>query len=90
MRRLRSGYYRSEVMRQNGLASWSLTCDIERIDEGAYRGWWVLHIHHGATALIDGADPVPTKALAIEAMRDALARGWHRGPLGWALNAGPL
>ena len=86
MTRLRAGYYRSQTIHDHGLARWSLTCDIVQISEGVFRGWWSLTISHGATILIDGSDPKPTKREAVEAMEDALHRGWvHRGAMGWCL-----
>lgn len=87
MTRLRSGFYRVQVMHEHGLSQWSLTCDIDRLTEGPYAGWWRLQIFHGAVTLIDGSDVVKTKGEAAAAMKDALARGWFLGAHGWTLNS---
>lgn len=79
MTRLRPGYYRTQVMHDHGLTSWSLTCDIVRLGAGG----WSLTITHGATVLLDGGALVATKREAIAAMNDALSRGWYATPQGW-------
>ena len=85
MTRIALGYYQEQVQHPHGLISWSLTCDIYRLTEGPYAGWWALVVTHGATTLLDGSDVKQTKREAVEALRDALRRGWKRPDFGWVL-----
>lgn len=102
MRRIRPGRYSEHRQyintdRDGSQLRWNLEIFVTRIDEGTYAGWWTLEINRvqwrgdqwfSIGQMISPSDSIAaTKYAAIDALEDALKRGWSLSPQwGWCLN----